>query len=306
MKMKKLLSVLTVAALAVGFTSCGGGAKNEAAPAAKSENKEAAGEASFDKDILVVSREDGSGTRSAFVELTGVLTKDGDKETDNTISTAQISPSTNEVMTFVSNTDAAIGYISLGSLNDTVKALKVEGVEATPENIKAGSYKISRPFNICYKDSLSNEAKDFISFIKAKQGQDLAAKEGYIAIDDAAAEYKADSQLKGKVTIQGSTSVAPLMEKIMEAYKAVQPDVTVEIQANGSSAGVKAAMEGQADIGMASRELKDEEKAKVTGEAIAQDGIAVIINKENPAEDITIDQLKGIYTGEIANWSDIK
>lgn len=307
MKMKKLLSILTAGVLAIGLTACGGGEQKAEEPAAEEPAaEEAAGDTSLDQEILVVSREDGSGTRSAFTELTGVLVEENGEEVDKTLESAQISPSTNEVMTFVSTTEAAIGYISLGSLNDTVKAVKVDGVEATDDEIKAGNYKISRPFNIAYKEAnLSDVAKDFVSFIMSKEGQQVVVDDKYIAIDDAAPAYAGAEGLSGNIAIQGSTSVAPLMEKLVEAYNAVQPNVKIEIQANGSSAGVKAAIADQADIGMASRALKDEELAEVQGTAIAQDGIAVIVNSANPVEDLTMEQVRQIFVGELTNWSEI-
>lgn len=252
-------------------------------------------------EINVVSREDGSGTRSAFVEITGVMKDD----VDHTYEGAAIQSGTDEVMTYVAGDSRAIGYISLGSLNDTVKAVKVDGAEATPENITKGDYKVSRAFNIAYKKGEETDVmKDFISFMFAKEGQDLAA-DGYIAIDPSAAPYEKKEDLQGKINIQGSTSVAPLMEKIVEQYKKVQPNVEITLAATGSGAGITAAMEGNADIAMASRDLKDNEKEVLTPEEIARDGIAIIVSNENTTDDLSMDQLQKIFTGEIRNWEDL-
>ena len=250
--------------------------------------------------ITVVSREDGSGTRSAFVELMGILQDDKDM----TYERAEISNSTSVVMSTVAGNANAIGYISLGSLNDSVKAVNVDGVEATVDNIKSGSYKVSRPFNIATKDDLSDLAKDFINFILSTDGQAIVA-EDYIALD--ATESYAPSGLTGKITLAGSTSVSPLMEQLAAAYKEINPDVTIEIQQSGSSAGIQSAIEGVCDIGMASREIKEDEiNAGLTPTVIALDGIAVIVNNDNEVSDLTSEQIKNIYTGEVTSWSDVK
>ena len=250
--------------------------------------------------ITVVSREDGSGTRSAFVELMGILQDDKDM----TYERAEISNSTSVVMSTVAGNANAIGYISLGSLNDSVKAVNVDGVEATVDNIKSGSYKVSRPFNIATKDDLSDLAKDFINFILSTDGQAIVA-EDYIALD--ATESYAPSGLTGKITLAGSTSVSPLMEQLAAAYKELNPDVTIEIQQSGSSAGIQSAIEGVCDIGMASREIKEDEiNAGLTPTVIALDGIAVIVNNDNEVSDLTSEQIKNIYTGEVTSWSDVK
>lgn len=305
-----LLAVLFVSVTLVG---CGGNtAATETKPETKTETTTEKTETKteettegqtegLNEQILVVSREDGSGTRTAFTEITGVMKDD----VDNTLPQAQISQGTNEVITFVSTAKASIGYISLGSLNDKVKAVDIDGVKATAEDVKSGAYKIARPFNICYKDGqLSKEALDFISFIHSIEGQEVVEAKGYIKVSGEG-NYFNTEKLSGKVTIEGSTSVGPVMAKIAEAYNALQPDVVIEIQENGSSAGVKAAIEGGADIGMASRELKDSELAEVKGEVIAQDGIAVIVNKENPVSNLTIDEVRQIFVGEIANWNEV-
>lgn len=250
--------------------------------------------------ISVVSREDGSGTRSAFVEIVDVM-KD---KNDMTVQTAIIQNGTDAVMTTVGNTTDAIGYISLGSLNDTVKAVKIEGVEATDQNIIDGKYPIARPFNIATKGEPSELAQYFIDFIMSKEGQEIAG-DGYIAVDSGAAAFEVKDGLTGNIQVGGSTSVAPMVEKMAEKFTELT-GVTVDIQASGSSAGMTGAIDGVLDIGMASRELSDEEKAELTPIVIAQDGIAVIVNNENPMEDLTLEQVQKIYLGELLNWEDIK
>lgn len=252
------------------------------------------------KVINVVSREDGSGTRGAFVEIVGVEI-DGN---DATYDEAVIQNGTNGVMTTVSGDKYSIGYISLGSLNDTVTSVNVEGVEATGDNVKSGSYKIARPFNIAYQEGLSELGQDFVSFILSSDGQKIVEDNSLVAVDDSGS-YSA-SGLSGTIVVGGSTSVTPIMEKLAEAYESLNSGVTIEIQSNGSSAGMTAAMEGSADIGMASRDLKDSEKAALTYEAIAIDGIAVIVNKVNPINNLTMDQIQGIYLGDITTWSEVE
>lgn len=252
-------------------------------------------------NISVITREDGSGTRSAFIELTGVQEEKDGTKTDNTLSSAIVQSSTQAVLTGVAGDPTAIGYISLGSLNDTVKAAKIDGVEPTSETVKDGSYKISRPFNIATKDNLSEAAQNFIDYILSKEGQEIVNKDYVEAVDNA--EPFAGAKGKGKVKVGGSTSVSPVMEKLAEAYQKVNKDVTVEVNTSDSSTGMSQAAEGTVDIGMASRELKDSETAKgIKGTVIAKDGIAVIVNKSNTVEDIKLDQLKGIYTGSITTW----
>lgn len=252
-------------------------------------------------NISVITREDGSGTRSAFIELTGVQEEKDGTKTDNTLSSAIVQSSTQAVLTGVAGDSTAIGYISLGSLNDTVKAAKIDGVEPTSETVKDGSYKISRPFNIATKDNLSEAAQNFIDYILSKEGQEIVNKDYVEAVDNA--EPFAGAKGKGKVKVGGSTSVSPVMEKLAEAYQKVNKDVTVEVNTSDSSTGMSQAAEGTVDIGMASRELKDSETAKgIKGTVIAKDGIAVIVNKSNTVEDIKLDQLKGIYTGSTTTW----
>lgn len=252
-------------------------------------------------NISVITREDGSGTRSAFIELTGVQEEKDGTKTDNTLSSAIVQSSTQAVLTGVAGDPTAIGYISLGSLNDTVKAAKIDGVEPTSETVKDGSYKISRPFNIATKDNISEAAQNFIDYILSKEGQEIVNKDYVEAVDNA--EPFAGAKGKGKVKVGGSTSVSPVMEKLAEAYQKVNKDVTVEVNTSDSSTGMSQAADGTVDIGMASREIKDSETAKgIKGTVIAKDGIAVIVNKSNTVEDIKLDQLKGIYTGSTTTW----
>ena len=255
------------------------------------------------KAITVVSREDGSGTRSAFVELMGVVDAD---EKDATIATAEIMQNTNGVMMSVSGNPDAIGYISLGSLNDTVKAVKVDGIEATAENVKNGTYAVARPFEICYKeDKLDDLSKDFISFIMSKEGQEIIASNHYIAVE-AKDSYKASGK-KGSISLNGSTSVGPVMEKLAAKYQDLNAGVTVQIQQTGSGAGIKAVTSDACNIGMSSRALKQEELDNGLSELkIADDGIAVIVNKDSKVENLTSEQIKKIYLGELTNWSEIK
>lgn len=276
---KKLLTALIAAALAAtALVSCG--KQNDT--------------------ITVVSREDGSGTRGAFTELMGI-DKNG---TDMTYAKAEISNSTSVVISTVAGNKNAIGYISLGSLNDSVKAVKVDNVEATVDNVKNGSYKISRPFIIATKDEISDLAADFIKFILSDDGQAIVS-EKYITIGGNGA-YTA-SGLSGKVTLAGSTSVSPLMDELAAAYKALNPDVTIEIQQSGSGAGIQSAIEGVCDIGMSSRELKDSEKeAGLTPTVMALDGIAVIVNKDNSVDALSSEQIQSIYIGETTSWADVK
>lgn len=279
-----------------GNSSTAGGTADNSASAAKNDLGA----------ITVVSREDGSGTRGAFVELMGIEQTNaaGDKE-DMTRADAEINNSTNGVLMSVAGNPSAIGYISLGSLNDTVKALKVDGTEVSVDNIKAGSYPVARPFNICYLEtSLTELDKDFISFIVSTDGQAIVADKGYIAIDTDTAYTPAG--LSGTITCNGSTSVGPVMEVLAAKYQELNPDVKVEVQQTGSGAGITAATEGACGIGMASRDLKQEEiDAGLTPLKIADDGIAVIVNLENPLDDITSEQVMQIYTGSINDWSEL-
>jgi phosphate transport system substrate-binding protein len=289
MKTRKLLVViLTCIVVLAAFAGCA--KKNE-----------------FDasRDITVISREDGSGTRSAFVELFGIEQKDANGEkVDHTVSTADITQSTGVMIASVSQNIHAIGYISLGSLNDSVKALKIDGAQATVENIKNGSYQIFRPFNIATKDNLSEVAKDFVDFILSENGQRIVEQNGYIAASDAS-DYNG-TRPSGKITIAGSSSVTPVMEKLKEAYLAINTNASIEINPSDSTTGVNSVINDICDIGMASRELKDSEiSSGITPTVIALDGIAVIVNNKNTADNLTVEQVRKIFTGDATKWSDI-
>ena len=255
--------------------------------------------------IDVISREDGSGTRGAFIELFGVEQKDASGEkVDYTTDDAEITNSTEVMITSVAGDKQAIGYISLGSLNDSVKALKIDGAAATVDDIKDGTYKIARPFNIVTTGEVADVAQDFINFIFSEEGQKVVEDNGYISQGNQGA-YTASGK-SGKVTVAGSSSVTPVMEKLAEAYKALNSDVTVEVQQSDSTTGVTSSIEGVCDIGMASRDLKDEETAKgAQGQVIAMDGIAVVVNNDNPVDDLTSEQVKDIYVGDTTDWSDL-
>ena len=290
MKMNKLACVGMAALFALGAVGCGGEKKSDV----KAEQAQA-------KKIVVVSREDGSGTRGAFIELFGIEQKKDGKKIDLTTENAAITNSTAVMMTTVAGNKDAIGYISLGSLNNTVKALKIDGAEASAANVKNGSYKISRPFNIVTKGEPKPIAKDFISFIMSKEGQEVVSKAGYIGKTDAA-NYVANKK-SGKIVVAGSSSVTPAMEKLKEAYKKLNPDVNIEVQQSDSTTGVKSAISGICDIGMASRGLKKSEIEKgVQATVIATDGIAVIVNKENKVDNMTKAQVADIFMGKATTW----
>lgn len=297
----KKLTVLLLAGVLTGSVLTGCGSKDSGA--ADGGNKEGASGWDEAGKISVVSREDGSGTRGAFVELFGVEEeKDGEK-VDMTTADANITNSTSVMMTQVAGNEYAIGYTSLGALNDTVKAVKIGGVDASAENVKNGSYEISRPFNIAVKEGVSDAAKDFMGFIMSEEGQAIIEEEGYIPVEVEGAYVSTGAS--GKVTVGGSSSVAPVMEKLAEAYKKVNTNVNVEVQQSDSTTGMTSAMDGSYDIGMASRELKDSElEGGLTPTVIALDGIAVIVNNDNTTEDLTKDQVKAIFTGEVSTWEE--
>ena len=254
--------------------------------------------------IDVISREDGSGTRGAFIELFGIEEEENGEKVDKTTDEASITNSTSVMMSSVANDANAIGYISLGSLNDTVKAVKIDGAEASVDNVKNGSYKVVRPFNIVLGKKASDAANDFVSYIMSAEGQKIVQDKGYIPVDEAAASYKATGA-KGKVVVGCSSSVSPVMEKLKEAYQAVNSDVEVEIQTSDSTTGMQNAIDGVCDIGMASRELKDSEKeAGLTPTVIAMDGIAVVVNNDNPTDELSSDQVKSIFTGDVLTWDE--
>ena len=311
MKRTSAIAAVTAAALALSLAACGS-ADSAAAPSASAESTAAsteaapAGDFDADQDITVISREDGSGTRGAFIELTGVEEKNADgKKVDNTTEAAAIQSSTNGVMTAVANDETAIGYISLGSLNDSVKAVKVGGIEASAETVKDGSYTLARPFNIVTNGEATDPvAVDFIAYCLSKDGQALATEEGYVGSEG---EDYTSAQPEGKITVGGSSSVSPLMEKLIEAYKTVNPNAELELLTSDSTTGVSGALDGSYTIGMASRELKDSEtEGGAVSTVLAQDGIAVVVNPANSVEDLTVDQIKGIYTGELTVWSDLQ
>lgn len=301
MKLRKLLTLTLVAAMTATLAlGCGNSEEKDS----EESKTETASEWDSSNDITVVSREDGSGTRGAFIELMGIEEKDASGEkVDMTTEDANITNSTEVMMSTVAGDDYAIGYVSLGSLGDSVKAVKVDGVEATEENIKAGTYAVSRPFNIATKDNLSDVAQDFINFILSEEGQKVVAENKYIALDDV--KPFESNGATGKVVVAGSSSVTPVMEKLKEAYVAINKDAEIEIQQSDSTTGMTSAMSGICDIGMASRELKDKEAAELTATVIAKDGIAVIVNKNNTIDNLTSEQIKAIYTGETLTWDEV-
>lgn len=296
---KKTLAVLFASVMTVGvLAGCSGGTTTDTASDSSSESSSSGGK------ITVISREDGSGTRGAFVELFGVEEEVDGETMDMTVDTADITNSTSVMMTSVADNVNAIGYISLGSMNDTIKALNIDGAEATADNIKNGTYKVSRPFNIVTKEGLSEVAQDFIAFILSDEGQAVVEENNYIS-ESSTGPYAGTSPA-GSITVSGSSSVTPVMEKLKEAYAAVNPNAEIEIQQSDSTTGVNGAIEGICDIGMASRELKESETSQgVTAQVIALDGIAVIVNNDNPVSEATSDQIKQIYTGEITDWSEL-
>ena len=309
--MKKVVGiVLAVMLVCACFVGCGASQTQETqeTPSSDVQETQETGEeaAAVSGDITVVSREDGSGTRGAFIELFGIEEKDeAGNKVDMTTQDADITNSTSVMMTSVAGNTNAIGYISLGSLNDTVKALAIDGAEASVENIKVDTYKIARPFNIATKEGLSEVAQDFISFIMSADGQAVIEDNGYIAVAENADAYQA-SGLSGKIVVAGSSSVTPVMEKLKEAYLALNPGVEIEVQQSDSSTGMNNAIDGICDIGMASRELKDSEiEAGLTSTVIAMDGIAVIVNNDNPISGLTSDQVKDIFTGAVTTWDEI-
>lgn len=265
-----------------------------------------AGSSSKSQTITVVSREDGSGTRGAFIELFGIEEKDASgKKVDNTTDDATITNSTEVMMTTVAGDEAAIGYTSLGALNSSIKALKVDGAEATAANVKSGTYKISRPFNIATKGTVSEVTQDFINYILSEDGQKIVESNGYISQGNSGAFTS--NGASGKIVVAGSSSVTPVMQKLLEAYQKVNTGAKIELQESDSTTGMTAAIDGTCDIGMASRELKDSEKsAGLTNQVIALDGIAVIVNNKNSASNITSEQVKAIFTGETTDWNNVK
>lgn len=305
MKMKKFIAVLAAASM-VAAMAAGCGSNDDTSAQGDAATDEGSGSEWDERQtITVVSREEGSGTRGAFTELFGVVEEVDGEDVDMTTLDAQITNNTSVMMTTVSENEYAIGYISLGSLDDTVvKALKIDGAEATAENIENGSYKVSRPFNVAVSKSLDNEvAKDFLSFIMSTEGQAVVEEEGYIPVSEVTAY--AGSAPAGSCVVGGSSSVSPVMEKLIEAYQEVNPNAEIELQTTDSTTGMTSAIDGSYDIGMASRELKEEETAELDGTVIATDGIAVIVNLNNPTDDMTADQVKSIYVGDVTTWDAI-
>lgn len=317
--MKKTIVAMMIMAMTVASVAgCGSSSNDTAAESTAdtttdttAESTEDAGAAdtaaagSMSGAITVLSREDGSGTRGAFIELFGIEQKDADgNKVDNTIDSAEITNSTSVMMTTVAGNKNAIGYVSLGSLDESqVKAVLIDGSQATAENVKDGTYKVSRPFNIATKGEPTGLAKDFIDYILSEEGQVVVEENGYVSEGNTGAFE--GTQPEGKITVGGSSSVTPVMEKLKEAYAAVNPNATIEVQQSDSTTGMTSTIDGTYDIGMASRELKDEEAAELTGQVIALDGIAVIVNKENTIDELTSEDVLNIYTGATTDWSEI-
>ena len=295
---KRIFAILTLAAITAMMAGCG----------SSNDSGNGSGSAAYGGSdlgmITVVSREDGSGTRGAFIELMGIEQKDADgNKTDMTTVDAMITNKTDVMLSTIAGDPAAIGYVSLGSLNDNVKALQIDGAEATAENVKSGTYKVARPFNIATKGEPTGVAKDFIKYIRSADGQKIVS-EDYISISDDAAAFETDGS-SGKIVVGGSSSVFPLMEKLAEGYEAINGAAEIEVQSSDSTAGMSGAADGTFDIGMASRALKDDEDAQLTDTVIANDGIAVIVNNENAISGLTSEQVQKIYTGEITDWSEV-
>lgn len=300
MKLKKFITVVAMTAM-VGTLAVGCGKSDS-----KDNSSDKKSKSSWDSsnDITILSREDGSGTRGAFIELFGIEEEKNGEKVDMTTDEAQITNSTSVMMTTVAGDDYSIGYVSLGSLDDSVKALKIDGAEATAENIKAGKYKVSRPFNIAVKKDMKNEvAKDFINYVMSEEGQKIVSDNGYIPVDGA--KPYSGKEVSGKVVVGGSSSVSPVMEKLIEGYKAVNSKANVELQTTDSTTGMTSTIDGSYDIGMASRDLKDDEAAKLQNTVIATDGIAVIVNKNNTTDELSADQVKSIYTGDATTWDEV-
>lgn len=299
MTLGKTAKWISTISLSLLLAACGSGDATDNGSDAGSD----AGEFDAATDIHVITREEGSGTRGAFSEIADVVDENGD---DAITQAATVQNGTSAVMQGVAGDIYAVGYISLGSLDDSIKAVNVNGVEATPENIVSGDYEVARNFNVTYGGELSEVAQDFWDFLFSAQAQELVAEDGYVAVDSEASEYEAKA-LEGSITVVGSTSVEPIMTRMAEAYRELNPDVRIEITAPGSGAGITAAIDGTADIGMASRELNEEEQGQVTETAaIAIDGIAVIVHNDNPTEDLSMEDIGGIYSGDVTSWDAVQ
>ncbi|HAX51436.1 substrate-binding domain-containing protein [Muricomes intestini] len=302
MRMKKFIAILSaVGMLAAGITGCGGSDASDVSDTSGDTQSEW----DSSNDITIVSREEGSGTRGAFIELFGIEEEQDGEKVDMTTEEAQITNSTSVMMTTVAQDEYAIGYVSLGSLGDTVKAVKIDGAQATAENVKSGTYKVSRPFNIATKEDLDNEvAKDFMNFILSEEGQAVITDNNYIALEDVK-PFEGTSP-SGKAVVGGSSSVSPVMEKLIEAYKGVNANAEIELQTTDSTTGMTSTIDGSYDIGMASRELKNTElSAGLKPTVIATDGIAVIVNKSSTVDELSSDQVKSIYTGDALTWDEV-
>ena len=311
---KTIVAMMIMAMTAASVAGCGSSSNDTAAAESTTDTAadttadaadDTAAAGSMSGAITVLSREDGSGTRGAFIELFGIEQKDADgNKVDNTIDSAEITNSTSVMMTTVAGNKNAIGYVSLGSLDENqVKAVLIDGAQATAENVKDGTYKVSRPFNIATKGEPTGLAKDFIDYILSEEGQAVVEENGYVSEGNTGAFEGTGAE--GKITVGGSSSVTPVMEKLKEAYAAVNPNATIEVQQSDSTTGMTSTIDGTYDIGMASRELKDEEAAELTGQVIALDGIAVIVNKENTIDELTSEDVLNIYTGATTDWSEI-
>ncbi|MDR1422067.1 MAG: substrate-binding domain-containing protein [Coriobacteriales bacterium] len=304
----KIVAALTITALLTlgfGCASPDNGSATNDGTNASGTGADASNSSTPTGTINIIAREDGSGTRSAFAELFEVQVESADgQKVDGTTASAIVTNSTSVMMTTVAGDPNAIGYLSLGSLNDTVRAVPIDGVEATTANVKSGTYRVSRPFNIVTTSAaLSPEAQDFITFILSADGQAVIVENNYIAVDDSAPAYQPTAGLSGKVVLAGSSSVSPVMEMLGEAYELANPDVNIEIQTSDSGTGITSVLEGICDIGMSSRELKDSETSQgAAATTIAIDGIAVIVNNANGIAGLTSEQVKGIYLGETTTW----
>ncbi len=301
MKKTKLLALALAAVCAFGmFALAGCSGSGDSGSTDSGSDSAASGPSGA---ISVISREDGSGTRGAFTELFGVV---DDNDVDLTTTSAVITNSTAVMMTTVAGDPSSIGYISLGSMDDSVKGVEIDGVAPSAEGVKDGSYKVSRPFNVVTGSEVSDLAQDFLNFIMSSDGQAIVEEEGYVAVSEEGAYEPSSDSLSGTVSVAGSSSVTPVMEALADAYEAINPDVTIEVNQSDSSTGVQNAIEGVCDLGMASRELKDSETSQgVSATVIAQDGIAIIVNNDNPVDALTSDQVKEIFLGNVTDWSEL-
>lgn len=273
----------------------------------------------YAEQIRPITREMGSGTRSAFVDIFDIKAHRGGKKIDAISQKAEVTNSTGVMILSVSNAKNAIGYISLGSLNERVKALKIDGVAPSVANVGNKSYKIVRPFNVAFKrDSKNALIADFLRFTQSKNAVQIIQKAGYIALPSdnqntlkgtktsPQSDYKSQD-LQGKLVIAGSSSITPLMEKLQEAYIALNPRAEVEILQSDSTMGINATSENIADIAMVSRELTKGEIARgLVVQVLAMDALVVIVNKNNALENLGADAIRQIFLGQITKWSELK